>query len=112
MIIKFKNKFIKIKNIQEARGFNIFRGLMFRRKNKSPVFLFNSKSSLHSFFVFFPFLVLWLDKKNNVADFKIVYPFLPYINTKKEYKRILEIPISKKNYNLVKIIVEERFKKK
>ena len=89
---------------------------MFRRREKSPILLFNLKKpiAIHSFFVFFPFLALWLDNKNNVVEWKIVKPFSIHEKSKKHFSSIIEIPLSRRYHYLVKFIVgmpsAERFK--
>ncbi len=111
---------MKIKNggreldldVREVSSFGIIRGLMFRRRKTSPILLFNLRSDLHSFFVFFSFLVLWLDEKNNVVEWKIVKPFSFMINSKTKYSKIIEIPISRRYNSEVTFIVGKRFKKK
>ncbi|MEM3113156.1 MAG: hypothetical protein QXI33_01905 [Candidatus Pacearchaeota archaeon] len=101
---------IVVKNVREVEGINIFRGLMFSSKDNSNALLFNIKSGLHSLFVFYDFLVLWLDYKNKIVDFRIVKPFRFYINTDKEYSKILEVPISRRYSGIANFIVGEKFK--
>ncbi len=109
--IKFKSKYLVLNECFEAKGFNIFRGLTFYRREKAPIMVFSFKSSLHSFFVFFPFIVLWLDEKDNVVGWRIVKPFSFNIHLKKNYSKIIEIPISRRYHSIVNFIVGERFKK-
>lgn len=89
-----------------------FRGLMFRNVKNSPRLLFNGRFAIHSYFVFFPFLTLWLDSENNVVDYKIVKPFKTYVNSSKKFSKILEIPLNKGNKNIVDSVVGKTFKKK
>lgn len=82
-------------------------GLTFRTKNtKNLLFDFNRpvtwQGNLTSFFVFFPFLTLWLDNKNKVLDFKVVRPFVFSINQKKKFYKIIEVPLNRANFTLVK----------
>ncbi len=109
--IVFNKKSLKLKDFNEVKAGGAFFGLMFYRREKAPILLFNMKSSLHSFFVFFNFLVLWLDEKNKIVDWEVVKPFTFYINSKKNYSKIVEIPISRRYNSLVTFIVGERFKK-
>ncbi|MEM3412249.1 MAG: DUF192 domain-containing protein [archaeon] len=82
-----------------------FRGLMFRKKCKEILFILPKKSrvlaSIHSFFVFFNFDVVWLDEKMRVVDLKEnIKPFCINITPKKPAKYILEMPageIKKRN---------------
>ena len=103
---------ILVKDIKLARGFMIFKGLMFSKKDKASALLFNIKGSIHSYFVFFDFLILWLDESNKIVDWKIIKPFSFYEKTDKKFSKILEIPISRRYFKYVKFVVGERFKKK
>ncbi len=106
--IKTKNRKISL-NVRKCCFFGRFRGLMFRNREKSEALLFelNKKKrlSLHSFFVFFPFLVLWLDDKNSVLDSRKCRPFEFRINSEKKFSRIIEIPLNNKNKQIWKLLV-------
>ena len=95
-------------DVLEKRGFGVFRGLMFRSLAKAPALRFNIQGSLHSFFVFFNFVVLWLDDENNVVDSRVVRPFTFYINSKKKFSRIVEVPVSRRYEGVVEKIVALR----
>ena len=102
-----RNKFkleLKICNKVER-----FFGLMFMKRKKAEALLFNFKKSttltIHSFFVFFPFLALWLDDKNRIIDLKMIKPFTFSIKPTVPFYRIIEIPFNKKYNNLVKLVV-------
>lgn len=109
MKIKYKNKNLNI-NVKNCNLFQKFRGLMFRKKEDSPILLFDfnkkTRTPLHSLFVFFDFLVIWLDNKNNILEVKKVNPFKFYINTKKEFNKVIEIPITKKYDLITKYLVD------
>ncbi|MBI4141320.1 DUF192 domain-containing protein, partial [Candidatus Woesearchaeota archaeon] len=64
------------------------RGLMFSRK-KTLVFVFNKEKyvPLHTFFVFFPITVLFLDDKIKVVEQTIMKPFRFY-NPKNKAKYV------------------------
>lgn len=115
MIIKinYKGKEIGI-NVNKLSKFGHYIGLMFRTRETSNLlfdFEKNTQILLHSYFVFFPFLVLWLDEHNRVMDFCIVNPFSLHINPKKKFRKIVEIPINKRNVKIARFFVgEERFK--
>ena len=73
--------------------------------------LFRSKPvriAIHSFFVFFPFLAIWIDDKNNVVDVKIVNPFKFSVSPKKSFCKLLEIPINKKYLKITNFVVGEK----
>lgn len=86
--------------------FGKFSGLMFSRREKAKNLLFEFKSpqiiSIHSFFVFYPFIALWLDSENRILERKIVCPFTPCIFSRKKSTALLEIPLSKKNKKFLK----------
>jgi len=105
--LKVGGKRIVIGGVKEVRGLGVVKGLMFSKKENSSPLLFNIKSSLHSFFVSFDFLVLWLDESNNVVDKKIVNPFRFHVNSSKNYAKILEIPINRRYSKVVKLVVGE-----
>jgi uncharacterized membrane protein (UPF0127 family) len=97
IIIKYKKK--KIKIIAEDCNFlKKFTGLMFSRRQNSRALLFSfeikQKIRIHSFFVFYSFIAIWLDDKNNIVDLKIVKPFSPCISPKKPTFKLVEIPIN------------------
>ena len=78
MIIKFKKQKINIP-LKKASLFGKFSGLMFKSKNAENIlFEFRKKTriTIHSFFVFFPFLIIWLDDDNFVVEKRIVKPFI------------------------------------
>ncbi|MEK6812205.1 MAG: hypothetical protein AABX76_01470 [Nanoarchaeota archaeon] len=83
-------------------------GLMFssREKAKSLIFEFKepTKTPIHSFFVFFPFIAVWLDEKNKVVDVKRVKPFNFSVSPSGYFSKLIEIPVNKKCSNIVKII--------
>ena len=74
-------------------------GLMFKKREKARALLFDFKKpvsiSIHSFFVFFPFIAVWLDNKNKVVDIKRIKPFILAVKPKKSFTKIVEIPINK-----------------
>lgn len=113
MIIKLNKRKIKL-DVIEAGFFMKFRGLMFRSLENSCILLFDNASNIaiHSYFVFFDFLVLWLDRENNVVDWEVVKPFSVYEKSNKEFYKIIEIPVSRRYHSIVDVIVEERFKKR
>ncbi len=89
---------------EECKRANWGLGLMFKTRNTKPL-LFNFGREINwtltSLFVFFPFLALWLDDKNNVIDMRVVKPFIPGIISKKPFSKLLEIPINDKNRELI-----------
>lgn len=107
---------LKNKNIfLEARKCNYLDeafGLMFQKKTKARALLFDFTGRkglvLHSLFVFFPFLAIWLDDKNRILELKIVKPFTFNVYSKKQFSKIVEIPINKKYSKIIKKLVGKR----
>lgn len=100
MKINYNSKIIEIPKVRVLNGIeNFTSGLMFSRKEKSRAILFNFKKTqsfnFTSLFVFFPFIILWMNDKNEVIDKKIVKPFRWCIPSVKTYNKVLEIPINK-----------------
>lgn len=94
---KYKNKKFKI-HVKKLSWFGKGIGLMFsfRKKAKALLFEFNksTKIGFTSLFVFFPFIIIWLDNENNVLDFRKIKPFTFDISSRKSYKKVLEIPFN------------------
>ena len=115
MEINFKGKYISIPNVKECKGLGMAKGLMFSRREKAKNLLFSfdkpTKMAIHSFFVFFDFLAVYLDEQNNVLEIRKVKPFSLRISSTKPYYKLLEIPINEMNQGIVQILVgDERFK--
>jgi uncharacterized membrane protein (UPF0127 family) len=64
-----------------------------------------SRIRIHSFFVFFPFVVAWLDSKGKIIVIRKVKPFTPSVSIEKSYSMIIEVPINKKYNEVVKLLV-------
>ena len=109
---KEMNFFYKGKSFSvEAKSCNFFQkgiGLMFSRREKANnlIFEFNKKRKIviHSFFVFFPFVALWLNEKKEVVDANIVKPFVSYVSPSEKTNYLIEVPINKKNKKIVENI--------
>lgn len=112
MIIKLQNKSIEIP-CRKVGFFGKFMGLMFSRRENAEILLFDigKPFAIHSFFVFFDFLAIWIDKKNTVVEWKIVKPWSSYEKPKTNFSKLIEIPINRRYHNIVTLVVGERFKK-
>ena len=112
IIIRDKNKKI-ILNVRRLNRIERFIGLMFKRRSSPPLlfeFKKETKVSIHSFFVFFPFLAIWLDKENKIVEKKIINPFCPSIKPKKEFKKLIEIPLASiSKEKLILLVGKKRF---
>lgn len=111
LIIGLNKKKIKI-SVKECNLFEKGIGLMFSKKEKAEILLFSfkrkQKIAIHSFFVFYPFLAVWLGENDDVTDIKIVKPFTSYASPKEDSFKLVEIPINKKNKRLVELLFPRR----
>ena len=96
---KMKKKSNKIELKIELADTNLkkLRGLMFRKKfSHALVFLLNKKTrvgaSIHSFLVFFPFDIIWLDEDKIIDLKEKVKPFTFNITPKKPSNVFIELP--------------------
>jgi uncharacterized membrane protein (UPF0127 family) len=90
---------------KEMHGLSRGIGLMFRNRNTDNLlFAFSTPSrvAITSWFVFFPFLAIWLDKNKKVTEFRVVNPFIASFQPKKNAKYLLEVPINAKNSQMLK----------
>lgn len=105
IIIHYKRKKIKI-IAKDCNVLQKFIGLMFSRRENARMLLFSFKKKqkirIHSWYVFYPFIAVWLDERNRVVDLKIVKPFTPWVSPKKRCISLLEIPINLYYKNLIK----------
>ena len=110
MIINFKDKNIEMP-VKKVSELGKIMGLMFKKKTtENLLFEFNEKTNLriHSYFVFFDFLAIWLDKKNRVLEWKIIKSFTLSVKPKKSFFKLIEIPFNKKNEEIIKSFVGKR----
>src|SRR3989344_1164007 len=114
MIIYKNNKKISV-DIKKVGFFGKIFGLIFRTRNtKNLLFEFKkpTRMAIHSFFVFFEFVAVWLDGKNKIIEIRKIKPFSPSVKPSKRFFKLVEIPLSRRNARILKILVgEERFKK-
>lgn len=105
------NKKKIIVNVKEMSFFGKAIGLMFSSKEKAKPLLFNfydlSGESIHSLFVFYPFLAIWIDENNSVIDAEIVKPWRFSVKPEKKFVKLIEIPFNKKYSELIDVIVGE-----
>lgn len=108
IIIHYRKKKINIRKVHRLSFMGRFTGLMFKTKNtKKLLFDFSKevKISIHSLFVFFPFLAVWLDKNNSVVERQIVGPFRLYILPRKNFCKLVEIPLNDENKMIIGFFV-------
>lgn len=106
LIIGFENRKITL-SVYECNLFEKFLGLMFSQKENAKILLFSfkrkQKIAIHSFFVFYPFLAIWLDDKNKISEMKVVSPFQSYVAPKKPSFKLVEIPVNRKNRKIISL---------
>jgi len=98
-----KNKF-NIR-VRECKGLHKILGLMFKSRDADALFFnFNKQTNtkIHSFFVFFPFVAIWLDERNNLVDIKKVKPFTFSTGSRKTFNKLIEIPLNKRYLYIIK----------
>lgn len=98
-------KELKIDEIADTI-FKRARGLMFRKKPKRLLFIFEEEGiyPIHSYFVFFNFDAIYLDKNMKIIEiFENIKPFTTLIKPTKKVKYLLELEVeSVKKLNLHK----------
>lgn len=115
MIIYYRGKKINI-SVHEVNFIGKIIGLMFcslERSKNLLLFDFEKDNNLaiHSFFVFFDFLTIWLDEKNRVVDFKVIKPWTASVKPKIKFRKMIEVPIKPENKYIVGFFINrERFK--
>ena len=97
----YKKEKINI-DVKKLKRLEMVRGLMFTKKQKAQALLFEPACSIHSFFVRFDFLAVWLDKNNKVLQIEKVKPYRFCISMKKKAAKLLEIPINNKYKDILK----------
>ena len=112
--LRYKGKKIFL-NVRKCDYFGEAFGLMFQKKENASALLFDfsgrKRLALHSFFVFFPFLAIWLDDKNKILEIKTVRPFSLNILSEKTFSKVVEIPLNQKYKKITeKLVGKERFK--
>jgi len=113
MELKDGSRKIGIPNVKKVSELGKVRGLMFRRREKCSALLFEFKKpttmKIHSCFVFFPFVAIWLDENNKIIEKKIVKPWKISISPSVEYyRKLLEIPFNKFYSSKVKNLVGQK----
>ena len=111
ILLSYKGKKINLE-LKEMKGpFKKAFGLMFSSRENAHALLFSFKKPvdlmIHSFFVFFDFIGIWLDEKNKIIDIQRIKPWKFGIRPKTKYTHLIEIPINGKYKNLVNVPDED-----
>jgi len=96
----YKGKKINI-DVEECRTiFQKTHGLMFRKKSRPLLFIFNRKTTegIHSFFCI-PFIAIWFDC-DKIIGIKYVKPWRFYVKPLGKFDKLLEIPLGNKEFEL------------
>jgi len=98
-LVNKKNRKLNLE-VFECNFFEQGRGLIFSRRKNAKILLFRFKKlshlSIHSFFVFFPFIAVWTDDKNRILSWKKVSPFTFHISPPSSgFYSLIEIPVTK-----------------
>lgn len=96
----YKGKKFNLDVLECKTIFQKTHGLMFRKKSKPLLFIFNRKTSegIHSFFCL-PFIAIWFDG-DKIIDLKYVKPWRPYVKPIKKFDKLLEIPEGSREFKL------------
>jgi uncharacterized membrane protein (UPF0127 family) len=107
---KYKKKKVCL-DVERCEGLNRGIGLMFKKREKATTLLFDFKrrtrQPIHSFFMSFPFVAVWLDEENKVLEIKVFKPFTVYM-PKKKFVKMLEIPINSRYKEQLRLFVGKR----
>jgi len=70
---------------------------------KAKIFAFPKErlTQIHMLFVFFPLIVVWLNKNKRITHLKVMHPFISFSGHKAKY--ILEVPYSPEIQRKLKI---------
>ncbi|MEK6945173.1 MAG: hypothetical protein AABW63_00060 [Nanoarchaeota archaeon] len=110
----YKKKKISLE-VKECRGLMMGVGLTWKRRQNAHALLFDfgkdTDAALTALFVFFPFVAIWLDKNGKVVEKRVIKPFEFSIKPKKNFVKVIEIPLNDKYKKEAKVLVgKERFK--
>ncbi len=87
-------------DLKVCNFFDRGKGLMFTRREKAKALLFDFNKpvlrAIHSLFVFFDFIAIWIDENGKIIEVKIVTPWTFSISPSRKFKRLVEIPINNK----------------
>jgi uncharacterized membrane protein (UPF0127 family) len=105
----YKNKKINLE-VSKCNLFGKGIGLMFSCREKSRALLFQfekpTRMPIHSFFVFYPFLAIWLDSDGKVVEKKLVRSWRVSVRPKEKFSFLIEIPLNQCYSNFIKDVMK------
>jgi uncharacterized membrane protein (UPF0127 family) len=112
MKIKYKEKNLEIKDVKILSKFGKGIGLMFHARENCPAMLFEFNKpvnmKIHSLFVFFPFVGVWMNDKDKIIEIKVIRPWKISFSPEKKFNKLLEIPVNKKYRREIMLLVESQ----
>ena len=111
IVLTYKEKRFGLELKEMKNFFQKARGLMFRRSKNAEALLFSFNKpvdlALHSFFVFFDFIVIWINENGKVLEKRKIKPWKANIKTAKKYSKVIEIPFNDKYTHIIKLLDDE-----
>ncbi len=101
-------------NLRVCKGISKGIGLMFSRREKANALLFEfsrpTSASIHSLFVSFDFIAIWMDESGKILEVRIVRPWTFHVSPSKKFSKLIEIPVNKKYFDVFRLFVESSSK--
>lgn len=105
--LAYKGKRFTLK-VHEVGFFRRGIGLMFR-SSRTKILLFSfrhpSRVAITSYFVFFPFVAVWLNKRGTVLEARIIKPFVVAVRPRFPSSYLVEIPFSPGTSRITRFLV-------
>ena len=105
--LKLKGKKIPLE-VKKCGLFGKFRGLMFRQQESAPALMFELSTpcriSIHSIFVFFDFIAIWINSEGKIIDVQLISPWKFSVKPKRDFVRLIEIPVNSKYSKVVNFL--------
>jgi uncharacterized membrane protein (UPF0127 family) len=87
-------------------------GLMFSNKENASALLFEFKRprkiSIHSFFVSYEFIAIWLDHLGKIIETKKISSWKSRVLPSRNFVKLIEIPCNSKYFGICKSLVEDK----
>jgi uncharacterized membrane protein (UPF0127 family) len=87
-------------------------GLMFSRREKARALVFDFKKPvkipIHSFFVRYEFIAIWLDHFGKIIEIRKVKPWSFRVFPSRSFVKLIEIPCNSEYEDICKALVEDK----